>query len=486
MKKIYPLFCIAAILIYFSACKIDAPVFPDSPDKPTPVDTTHTDPTIDKALLTGWWAPIKPDLNAKVYFGADNFFFQDTLTKDITPTAGFWHTAHDTIRYSQTFASPALDIFVVSKLTADSLVVKGGVVTVRYYKINQPPITSTAISTIAGTGMLADYPDGVVASATAMWGTFGISITKTGDIYFCDRGWPLIRKISAADGKVTTIAGYYGSSGGALYPPNSSAKNASLALPAFLALDNKENVYITESVGNRIGKITAGGKITCLAGCTTGIQSGFSGDGGPATAALLTDPKGIAIDSLGNVYFADAGNYRIRKISAADGKITTIAGNGNINYSGDGGQAINAGLTVIGLALDAAGNVYFTDVAANRIRKITTATGIITTIAGTGVRRSAGDDGQATSATFNVPYSIHVDATGDIYILDGNNYSYVARKIDARTGIITKVAGTGFNGFTGDGIHATGYSLKNPVSITTDAAGNIYIGEEGRIRKINE
>jgi hypothetical protein len=486
MKKLLPLFYIYCFLIYLTACKIDSPVFPEKPDVPNPTDTTKIPATtIDKALLTGWWAPTVTT-RAKVYFGTDNFFYLDTLSKDSPPTAGFWRTSGDTIKYSQNLNGPSPATYIVNKLTADSLVVTFDAVKTAYHKIGLPAITSTPISTIAGNGIMADYPDGVVASATAMWGTFGLSITKTGDIYFCDRGWGLIRKISAADGKVTTIAGYYGSSGGALYPPNSSATNASLALPAFLALDNQENVYVTESVGNRIGKITPGGKITCLAGCTPGIQSGFSGDGGPATAALLNDPKGIAVDSLGNVYFADGSNYRIRKISAADGKITTIAGNGNFNYSGDGGQAINAGLAALGLSLDAAGNIYFADVAANRIRKIAKATGIITTIAGTGVRGSTGDGGQATSATFNAPYSIHVNATGDIYILDGNNNSYVARKIDAKTGIIKKVAGTGFNGFTGDGIHATGYSLKSPISITTDAAGNIYVGEEGRIRKINK
>ncbi|RWY48016.1 NHL domain-containing protein [Mucilaginibacter gilvus] len=481
MKKIYPLFCIAAILIYFSACKIDAPVFPDKPDKPTPVDTTHTDKTIDKALLTGWWAPVKPDLNAKLYFGADNFFFQDTLTKDIAPTAGFWHIAHDTIRYSQTLTSPSLDIFVVSKLTADSLVVKGGVVTVRYYKINQPPITSTAISTIAGTGIDGYTGDGGPATAALISAKAGILVSKTGDIYFCDRSNNLVRKIAAADGKISTIAGSFGKSGG-MYANNSAATDATLAFPVFMAMDAANNIYVTESLGNRISKISPDGKINCIAGCSMFPQQGFSGDGGPATAAELREPQGIAVDDAGNIYFADLSNYRIRKINASDGKISTIAGTGDRNYSGDGGPAITAGLSVLDLSLDAAGDIYFTDFTSDRIRKISKATGIVTTIAGTGARGSTGNGGLATAAKLYLPFGISIDNKGDIYFAEINGG--IIRKITKATGIITKIGGTGFDNFSGDGIHATAYSLVGPYDVATDAAGNIYIGEQARIRKI--
>ncbi|MBD1366773.1 hypothetical protein IDJ77_23380 [Mucilaginibacter sp. ZT4R22] len=478
IKKIYPLFYICCLLIYLTACKIDAPVFPEKPDVPT--DTTKTPTTtIDKALLTGWW---KPTVNTKatVYFGTDNFFFQDTLNKDIAPIAGFWRTGGDTIKYSINLGGPATGNYIVSKLTADSLVVTLAGTKTAYHKISLPAITSTAISTIAGTGIDGYTGDGGPATAALVSAKAGILVNKTGDIYFCDRGNNLVRKISAADGKISTIAGSYGKSGG-LYTNNSAATDAVLSFPVFIAMDAANNIYVTESLANRISKISPDGKINCVAGCSMFPMQGFSGDGGPATTAELREPQGITVDSVGNIYFADLSNYRIRKINASDGKINTIAGNGISGVSGDGGPAISATLSALDLSFSK-GNIYFTDFVGNRIRKIALSTGVISTIAGTGARGSTGNGGLATAAQLYLPFGISIDNKGDIYFAETNGG--IIRKITNSTGIITKIGGTGFDNFSGDGIHATAYSMVGPYDVATDAAGNVYIGEQARIRKI--
>jgi sugar lactone lactonase YvrE len=483
MKKLYPVFYICFLLIYLSACKIDSPVFPEKPDVPTPTDTTKTPATtIDKALLTGWWAPTVTT-KAQVYFGTDNFFFLDTLSKDSPPTAGFWRTSGDTIKYSQNLNGPSPATYILNKLTSDSLVVTFDGVKTAYHKLSLPAITSTAISTIAGNSIEGYSGDGNSALTAQISARAGLLVSNAGDIYFSDRANNLIRKIAAADGKITTIAGSLSTSAAGSYIPNFPATSALLSSPVGLAMDDKANIYITEYLGNRINKVSAEGKITCIAGCNTYPNPSFSGDGGLATMAGISGPQGITVDSIGNIYFADSGNNRIRKINASDGKINTIAGNGEGIYSGEGGDARLAGMTVVGLSLDAAGNIYFADPFARRIRKISKATNSITTIAGTGVVASNGDGGQATSAALNIPFGIHVDINGDVYISE--LLGHVIRKIDIKTGIITKIAGTGFGGFTGDGIHATAYSLDSPYALTMDNTGNIYVSEAARIRKIS-
>jgi hypothetical protein len=417
---------------------------------------------------------------ATIYFGTDNFFFQDTLTKDIAPTAGFWRTTGDSINYSQNLNGPTAATFVVSKLTADSLTLTFDGIKTAYHKIILPAITSTAISTIAGTGISGYTGDGGPASAALVSAQAGILVSKTGDIYFCDRSNNLVRKISAADGKISTIAGSYTNSGG-LYANNSAATDAILNFPVFMAMDAGNNIYATESLGNRISKISPDGKINCVAGCSMFPRQGFSGDGEPATAAELHEPQGIALDSAGNIYFADISNYRIRKINASDGKINTIAGTGISGVSGDGGPAISATLSALDLSFSK-GAIYFTDFAGHRIRKITLSTGIITTIAGTGTPGSTGNGGLATAAQLYLPFGISIDNKGDIYFAESNGG--IIRKITNATGIIDKIGGTGFDNFSGDGIHATAYSLVGPYDVATDAAGNVYVGEQARIRKI--
>jgi len=215
------------------------------------------------------------------------------------------------------------------------------------------------------------------------------------------------------------------------------------------------------------------GNITTIAG--NGTQ-GFSGDGGPATAAITNFPSGIAIDNTGNIYFSEITNSVVRKI-ATDGTISTVAGMvGNFGFSGDGGQATAAELDFPqGVAVDANGNLYIADRDNNRIRKVDVTTGIITTVAGNGTAGDAGDGGQATAAELDSSQDMALDAVGNIYISDWLNNKI--RKVDANTGIITTIAGTGDSGFSGDGGAATAARLRSPSGITLDA--------DDRIRKID-
>ena len=214
---------------------------------------------------------------------------------------------------------------------------------------------------------------------------------------------------------------------------------------------------------------------------------GFSGDGGPASDAIFSGPLGMAIDSVGNLYIADAGNSRIRKVDT-NGIITTVAGNGNKGFSGDGGPATQATFDWISnIATDSAGNLYIADSGNYRVRKVDP-NGIITTIAGNGVRNYSGDGGPAIQAEFNGIGGIVTDSNGNLYITDTglNNRNSRIRRIDT-SGIITTVAGSLFNGFSGDGSPATQAQLSAPWGLAIDSIGNIYIADAGnnRIRKVD-
>jgi hypothetical protein len=223
-----------------------------------------------------------------------------------------------------------------------------------------------------------------------------------------------------------------------------------------------------------------GGIINTIAG--TGAM-GFFGDGGPATSAIFQSLYGITLDRAGNLYIADAGNNRIRKISPA-GIISTVAGNGSTGYSGDG---IPATATALwgpdDVAIDGAGNIYIADNANTRIRKVD-ASGIISTIAGNGTPGYGGDGIAATASEINDVRGIAVDDCGNLYMADENNNR--VRKVDI-AGIITTVAGNGVAAFTGDGGPATAASLNSPFDVKVDANGNIFIADYNnvRIRKVS-
>jgi hypothetical protein len=209
----------------------------------------------------------------------------------------------------------------------------------------------------------------------------------------------------------------------------------------------------------------------------------FNGDGGPATAAALNHPCGLAIDSTGAIYISDTDNGRIRRVSPS-GIISTIAGDGVPGASGDGGSALSTSLSdVAGVALDGAGNTYFGDASNRRVRKVTPA-GIISTVAGTGMPGFSGDGGPATKATLTRPTFVVVDPTGNLYITDSANQRI--RRVDPN-GTITTFAGNGLAGFSGDGGLATSASLMFPLGMAMDKIGNLYVADANnhRIRRID-
>jgi len=262
------------------------------------------------------------------------------------------------------------------------------------------------------------------------------------------------------------------------------ATQSPIYLPTGVVADAAGNFYIADSNNNRIRRVDGStGVITTVAGTGT---LGYNGDGGLATLAMINLPAGLVIDGAGNLYFADVGNHIIRRIDAFSGIITTVAGTPGVQgYSGDGAAATQAKLTSPeGVALDEAGNLLIADTGNNVVREIDAATGTIRTVAGTGVAGFNGDGQAATIAQLNSPWSVAVAQDGSIYIADLMNNR--VRKVSV-SGVISTVAGTGTRGFTGDGALATQAMLGEPAAVAIDPAGNIYIADSdnNRVREIS-
>ncbi len=344
---------------------------------------------------------------------------------------------------------------------------------------------SQIINTVAGNGYLSGSwggggysGDGGQATAAELWGPNGLTLDVSMNIYVADLTNQRIRKINTS-GIISTVAGngYAGFSG-----DGGPATNAEIYNPAAVIVDTAGNLYISDLYNSRVRKVDVSGIITTIVG--NGI-SGFSGDGGPATAAEI-NAFGLALDASGNIYIADCGNQCIRKV-AKSGIISTVAGNTVNGFSGDGGQATAAELYCpIGVALDASGNIYIADECNDRIRKVNTS-GIITTIAGGG-STGLGDGGLAINAELYYPYGVALDGLGNVYIADLDNERI--REVNT-SGIITTVAGNGYGApssgrFSGDGGQATSAELWGPHGVALDVANNLYISDAGndRIRKV--
>lgn len=329
------------------------------------------------------------------------------------------------------------------------------------------------ITTIAGSGSDGSSGDGGQATSASLRSPAGVAVDGEGNVYVVDTTGARVRKVTP-DGLIVTVAG----SGEAGFSGDGGpATEARLSLPMDVAVDAAGNLYIADYANNRVRKVTPAGVITTIAGSG---GSGYTGDGGLATLARLDNPRGVAVDDAGNVYIADQDNNCVRRVSR-DGLITTIAGTGTGGYSGDGGQATSARLRFPSdVAVDGAGNVYIADNGNHRVRKV--AAGLITTVAGTGVAGLAGDGGPAVSAQLNTPAYLALDRNGDLYISDQVNHR--VRKLTPE-GILTTVAGTS-KGFAGDGGPVGVAQLDSPEGVALDRAGNLYIADTGnrRVRKV--
>jgi sugar lactone lactonase YvrE len=263
------------------------------------------------------------------------------------------------------------------------------------------------------------------------------------------------------------------------------AKTALLNGPFDIAFDAAGNLYFTDTFNNRIRRVDAqSGVISTLAG---NGEAGYAGDGGPATEASLNEPYGIVLDRAGNIFIADRLNRRVRRIDATSGIITTTAGTGEAAYGGDGGPAAQAGLAEPnGLAFDAAErHLYIADVADHRVRIVNLAAGTIATFAGTGKAEHSGDGGKAREAGVFGARAVKLAADGTLYILERQGSSL--RAVDPATGIITKVAGTGARGYGGDGGPALDAVFDAPKEMAIDRDGSLLIvdTENHAIRRID-
>ncbi len=336
------------------------------------------------------------------------------------------------------------------------------------------------INTVAGNGWGGYAGDGGQATAAELSNPNGVAFDVAGNYYIADETANVIRRVDGVSGIITSyagngVAGYYGDGG--------LATVAEIYEPIGVVVDPVGNLYISELGSATVRKVDIStGIISTVAGR---FYVGYSGDGGPATAAELHDPRYIDLDKAGNLYIGDAGNNRIRKVDMSSGIITTVVGTGTSAFYGDGGPASAAELSYpYGVALDDSDNIYIADQSNNRIREVRTATGIINTIGGNGVNSWAGDGGPATAAEIFGPCAMSIARNGDVFI--AGTYEQRIRKIDRATGIITTFAGTGLAGFGGDGGFALSAFFYYPSGATLDHSGNLYIPdwENSRVRMI--
>jgi sugar lactone lactonase YvrE len=330
------------------------------------------------------------------------------------------------------------------------------------------------ITTVAGTGTYSYSGDGGPAVNAQLNQPKGVAVDPLGNIYIADYNNSRIRLVNTA-GNISTFAGNGSSGSGGDGGP---ATSASFAYSNAVAIDASGNVYITDAGNNRVRKINSSGIISTFAGNGT---NGFGGDGGAATSAQLNNPIGLAVDANGNVYIADAYNHKIRKVNTS-GVISTYVGT-TAGFSGDGGPSTGAQIDQpTGIAIDKLGNLYIADNSNNRIRKVNSL-GIISTIAGTGSYGFSGDGGNATNANLANPNSVAADTSGNIYFSDYANDR--VRKI-SKAGIISTLAGTFVSGYNGDGGLASNAELYRPEGVAVDLYGNVYIADKlnHRIRKV--
>jgi DNA-binding CsgD family transcriptional regulator/sugar lactone lactonase YvrE len=363
---------------------------------------------------------------------------------------------------------------------AISMVAIGAVIGLR---LSQTPAARGAIiTTYAGNGIQGWTGDGGGAAEAEIGPVTAIATGSGRSLYLATGN--AIRKISAA-GTIATVAGgaisgYEGDGGSATQAKFFLTPLGAPVLVAHgIAAADSGELYIADSGNNRIRRLDLNGTVQTVVG--TGAGS-FEGDGGPAALAALADPRGVATDRSGNLFIADTANDRIRKVDPG-GVITTIAGTGHRSFSGDGGLATSAELnTPVGLAIDLEGDLYVADAGNHRVRKISPS-GIIQTVAGTGEAGFSGDGGAASRARLTFPVAVAVGPSGSLYIADSGNNR--VRKVDLRNNITT-FAGSGESGFSGDGGLAKSGELNKPLGVSVDSAGAVYIADSGnnRVRRV--
>jgi len=385
----------------------------------------------------------------------------------VSPTTIYTVTAYNTGGSSSAPISITVSTVAIPPVPAPNISYSPGTLS---YTVNTPitpmvPINTGGIlpnkvfgqtTTLAGTGSAGNV-DGIGTSASFNQ-PFGVAVDVNGNIYVVDHLNNLIRKITPA-GVVTTLAG-----SGAIGHADGQGTAASFNNPTGIAVDVAGNVYVADVSNNLIRKISPTGLVTTLAG--SGLNGSANGQG---TAASFSNPSGIAVDGAGNLYVTDLSNNLIRKITPG-GLVTTLAGSGSSGSADGTGNAASFDQPY-GVAVDATGNLYIADWGNNKIRKVTP-TGVVTTIAGSGQPGSA--DGVGTAASFYRPFGLAVDQTGNIYVADTNNE--LIREITP-AGVVTTVAGSGTKGAV-NGQTGNTTSFYQPTGIVADGAGDVYVADE--------
>jgi DNA-binding beta-propeller fold protein YncE len=337
------------------------------------------------------------------------------------------------------------------------------------------------IRTAVGTGQPGDSGDGGPVKQAALNQPFDVAFDGAGNLYLSDTANHRIRRVDAATGTIATVAGdgtkgFAGDGGPAL--------RAHLDEPYGVVLDAQGNLYFADRLNRRVRRVDArSGTITTVAGDGSKASSG---DGGPAAGAGLVEPNGVALDRSGRkLYIADVADNRVRVVDLADGTIATFAGTGQGQHEGDGGPASAAaiaGARAVEVGPD--GTVFILERQGNTLRAVDPQGGLITTRAGNGAKGYSGDDGPPLAATFNGPKELAVDGEGNLFIVDTENHAI--RRIDARTGTISTVAGSGRRGGGGDGGPATAAELDRPHGVAVGPDGALFIGDTNnhRVRRV--
>ena len=330
-------------------------------------------------------------------------------------------------------------------------------------------VQGQTITTIAGTGSSGFSGDGGIATSARLNLPFNLTFDKSDNIYIADTYNNSIRKIDSETGIISTIIG------------TADKKLVSeLKTPTGLTFDNYQNLYIADLANLRIRKVNleTGSRMT-LVGQRSESEA-------PNINASLGGPFNVVFDKIGNLYISVNGDSKVSKVDFSTGKISTVAGTGVAGFSGDGMEAKEAQLSnPTGLALDGKGNLFISDSGNERIRKVDLTTGIISTVAGTGVTGFSGDGIEATKTELSNPLGLAFNNEGDLFVVDrGNNR---VRKINISTGIITTIAGTGEEGYSGDGDLARNAKLSNPTGLAFNNEGDLFVVDRGnnRIRKIS-
>jgi uncharacterized protein (TIGR03437 family) len=430
------------------------------------------------------------DLNGPQGLAVDssrNLYIADTLNNRIrmvTPDGTITSFAGTGTPGSAGDNGPAVaaNLFLPTDVAVDPT---GAVLIADLGSVKVRKVTNGKITTVAGNATSDVIPaDGVKAVSVRMNGPTGVAAGADGSFYFAAGGIGSGSGLTTGDYKIwrVTPTGLLATLAGIgsrnFSGDGGPSGQAQLDTPAGMAMDRSGNLYFADTANHRVRKIGTDGTITTVAGF--GVP-GFAGEKGPAVAALLNSPTAVAFDSDGHLYISDTGNNRIREV-LDNGNIGTFAGNGNAGLFGDGGDPLDAALHAPhDIVFDDHGNLYIADTLNHRIRKIDSHTNTIDTYAGRGQGLS-GDGGPALNALLNSPTALALDAAGNLYIADqGNNR---VRKVSAN-GTITAVAGTA-TVFTGDGGAATDALVNTPRGLAVDRAGNLYISEmgENRIRVV--